>query len=156
MYEILSTKVYRPTPSIAREIASMCGFLVFFAAIFYLAATHGLQKPLDSAFYYSRLSSILGFMATLCLAYEFVTGLRNESNRTRLNQEILQLHHHAATVRDAILDGETRSSRLRQIESETKERMKLLEHEMKYVHRRFFMAWFGVLLAGFATLVQIW
>jgi hypothetical protein len=147
-------KVYKRTPSLGRELGVLVFWVLVLSTMTYLGATKGLEKPFDIGFFSARMAPIYSLFGTVCLAYEFFTAMRNESNKNRLSQLTIK----AMEMREAalaIVAESDRNKRMdylgRKIEAYNED----LEYEIKYSRRKYIIAWFGICLVIIATFLQL-
>lgn len=147
-------KDYKRTPSLGRELGVLIFWLLVLSAMTYLGATKGLEKPFDIGFFSARMAPIYSLFGTVCLAYEFFTAMRNESNKNRLNQLIIK----AIGMREAALAIVVESDRNKRVDYLNR-RINVydedLEYEFKYSRRKYIIAWFGIFLVIIATFLQL-
>jgi hypothetical protein len=148
-------KEIKRTPSLWKDLGVLTIWLVLLSLFVFAGATGGFSKPFNIGFFTERMAPIYSLFGTVCLAYEFLTALRNESNKNRL----IELHIKAIAHRDAAEASMTnegdRTKRINELNTQIKGYESDLEHERRYVHRKFFIAWVGLSLIVLSTFLQL-
>lgn len=109
----------------------------------------------DMIFFAERMSPILNLYGTVCLAYEFLTAIRNESNKNRLNQELIKACEYRDAAEATIPNKNDRRKRVEGLKVLVEQLRVDLDHEMKHVRRKFYIGWFGLLLIVISSFLQI-
>ena len=148
-------KEYKRTPSLWKDLGVLAIWLVILSLLVAAGATGGFNKPFDIEFFTKRMAPIYSLFGTICLAYEFITALRNESNKNRLNQLHIKAMAHRDAAEALMTNEADRKKRVNELNIQIKGYESDLEHEMRYVHRKFFIAWVGISLVVLSTFLQL-
>lgn len=146
---------YKKSPSFSRDFIVLLCWLVFLIVLVVIKATGFFSHHLDFKVFSGNLGPIFSLFGTVCLAYEFITALRNERNKTYLNNLHTKLLGFQQAVTQAMVDTVDRERRLSELRSQLGEVERDLAHEMRYVHRKFLFAWTGIVLVVIATFLQL-
>ncbi|MGI2924459.1 hypothetical protein [Vibrio diabolicus] len=146
---------YRRTPPLKKDLGILIFWVVLITFLVLIGATKFFQSPLDMEFFSDRTAPVYSLFGTICLAYEFFTSMRNESNKNFLNQKIIKAMDDRECVQKSVVIDSDRITRVNQLNEEI-EALKLdLEHEMQFVRRKFFIGQFGLGLVVLATFLQL-
>lgn len=156
MPEWVFQRKYKRSPSFAWDFLWLVFLLILLSFFVYAGATQGFSQEIDLNFFSIRMAPVYSLFGTVCLAYEFFTSIRNESNKNRLNQELIKNKEYLDAAKTSIIDEFTRLKRINSLSEEINELNKNLNHEMQYVRRKFYFGWFGVFLTMLSTLLQVW
>lgn len=154
MWDHMLVRKYKRTPSLLWDFGVLIFWLLVLTVGTYAAATKLFEAPFDIDFFSARMAPVYSLFGTVCLAYEFFTAMRNESNRGYL----IRVRAQAMDARDAaasIIVDSDREKRIADLNRQIEGFNKDLVHESRYVRRKFVFAWFGIFLVVIATFLQL-
>lgn len=152
---MLFEKNYKKSPSLKSDLCGLLTVLGILTLLIWIAATKGFHHPFDYDFFAKRMAPIYSLFGTVCLAYEFFTAIRNESNKNRLNQQLIKAMEHRESVSIGFTVEKDKEARLKELNEEISNLKTDLDHEMFYVRRKYFIGWLGIILAIISTLLQL-
>lgn len=155
MPDIIFQKKYKKSPSLKQDLLGLLCCLLGLSLFVYAGATNGFQCPFKFDFFSERMAPIYSLFGTICLAYEFFTAIRNESNKNRLNQELIKAMEHRESVALAFVVERDKEKRITELCNEIERLKHDLEYEMIFVRRKFYIAWLGIALTLISTFLQL-
>lgn len=154
MKNIIFERTYKKSPSLLWDLGGLIIVVLVISIFICLIATKGFSTNLDFEMIQKKLGPILSLYGTIALAFEFLTALRNESNKNRLNQELILLNNHREDARNT-MHAATVDKRITELNDKITQLENDLKHEMLYVRKKYYIAWFGLILITISTLIQI-
>ncbi len=94
MLDFMFSREYKKSPSLKWDLGWLFFWVLLLSTLILAAASGGFSTSPDIEFFTERMSPILNSFGSVCLAYGLLTGIRNESNKNRLNQELIRLMEH--------------------------------------------------------------
>jgi len=148
-------KEYKTSPSFKRDFAVLALFIIFLSILVWAGSTNGFKANFNSKFFTARMGPIYSLYGTVCLAYEFFTAIRNESNKTRIQQILERKSRHKSECINSMQPGPDRTHRIESLDSEIGVLEADLNHEHEYIKRKFTFGWIGVALTALSTFIQL-
>lgn len=155
MPDILLQREYKKSPSLKQDLLVLLGGLIVLSALVYVGATKCFQTPFNLEFFSERMAPIYSLFGTICLAYEFFTAIRNESNKNRLNQQLIKAMEYRESVALAVVVESDKEKRIEELNKKIQSFKSDLEHEMLFVRRKYYIGWFGIALTVLSTFLQL-
>jgi len=153
--DIIFQREYKKSPSLKKDLLSLLGCLIALSFFIYVGATKGFQSPFNFEFFSKRMAPIYSLFGTICLAYEFFTAIRNESNKNRLNQQLIKAMEYRESVALAFVIESEKEKRIKELNEDISSYKADLEHEMQFVRRKYYIGWFGIALTVLSTFLQL-
>src|SRR5690554_4740312 len=94
MFDFIFSREYKKSPSLKWDLGWLFFWTLLLSALILAGASKGFSTSPDIAFFTERMSPIFSLFGSVCLAYGLLTGIRNESNKNRLNQDLIRLMEH--------------------------------------------------------------
>lgn len=155
MPDIIFQRGYKKSPSFKKDLLSLLGGLIALSLFIYAGATKGFQSPINFEFFSDRMAPIYSLYGTVFLAYEFFTAIRNESNKNRLNQQLIKaMEHRESVVLGFVVESE-KEKRIKELNEGISSYKVDLEHEMQFVRRKYYIGFLGIALTILSTFLQL-
>lgn len=155
MLDYIFSREYKKSPSLKWDLGWLFFWILLLSALILAGATSGFSTSPDIEFITERMSPILSLFGSVCLAYGLLTGIRNESNKNRLNQDLIRLMEHRDAANSSIPVEATRKKRVDELSCEIQRLSGDLEHEMEHGRREIVIGWFGLILLVVSSMLQI-
>ncbi len=149
-------KLYNLSPSLAMEVGVLVAIILFLGLLIFIMGTKFVPEKFNLTFFSNHMVPILTLYGTVCLAYEFITAFRNESNKAFINQELTKEKENRYAAQSTMTNETDKNNRIMELNEKIVTLESDLAHEMKHTKRKFSVAWFGLTLLVIATLLQIW
>jgi hypothetical protein len=153
--DIIFQKEYKKSPSLKQDLLVLLFWLIVLSLLIVIGATKGFESEFNLEFFSDRMAPIYSLFGTICLAYELFTAIRNESNKNRLNQQLIKAMEHRESVALAFVVESDKDKRIKELNEQIQHFRSDLEHEMLFVRRRYYIGWLGIALTVLSTFLQL-
>ena len=155
MLDFIFSRDYKKSPSLKWDLGWLCVCILLLSALILAGASSGFSTSPDIEFVTERMSPILSLFGSVCLAYGLLTRIRNESNKNRLNQDLIHLMEHRDAANSSIPVDADRKRRVDELSMEIQRLSGDMEHEMAHGRREIVIGWFGLILLVVSSMLRI-